>query len=128
METLAAADLLVALGHESRLAIFRLLVEAGNTGMNASAIAEKVGIAAPTLSFHLAHLRRVGLIRKRQEKRFLFYSADYPQMDELLAFLTANCCHGGACLPKTAAANPRSVVRVPASGIPVRRRKASPKV
>ena len=63
METLNAAELLSALGHESRLAVFRLLVEAGAEGMNASAIGERVGLAPPTLSFHLAHLSRVGLIR-----------------------------------------------------------------
>jgi DNA-binding transcriptional ArsR family regulator len=102
METLNAADLLAALGHESRLAVFRLLVEAGAEGINASAIGEKVGIAAPTLSFHLAHLSRVGLIKGRQEKRFIYYSANYPLMDDLLCFLTTNCCQGRACLPKTA--------------------------
>jgi DNA-binding transcriptional ArsR family regulator len=112
METLDAAELLSALGHESRLAIFRLLVEAGSSGMNASAIAEKVGLAAPTLSFHLAHLSRVGLIRGRQEKRFIFYSANFPQMDELLAYLTSNCCQGSACLPKTAAVSFVPVSRV----------------
>ena len=103
METLNAAELLSALGHESRLAVFRLLVEAGAEGMNASAIGEKVGLAAPTLSFHLAHLSRVGLIKGRQAGRYIYYSADYPLMDDLLSFLTTNCCHGGDCLPKTAA-------------------------
>ena len=63
METLDAAELLSALGHESRLAIFRVLVEAGAAGMPAGAIGEKVGLAPTTLSFHLAHLSRVGLIR-----------------------------------------------------------------
>ncbi len=112
METLAAADLLAALGHESRLAIFRLLVEAGAEGLNASAIGERIGLAAPTLSFHLAHLSRVGLIKGRQEKRYIFYSANYPQMDELLSFLSANCCQGKACLPKTAAASLVPIPRV----------------
>ncbi len=103
METLNAAELLSALGHESRLAVFRLLVEAGAEGMNASAIGERLGLAPPNLSFHLAHLSRVGLIKGRQEKRYIYYAANYPQMDELLSFLTRNCCQGGACLPKTAA-------------------------
>lgn len=102
MDTLDAAELLSALGHESRLAVFRLLVEAGREGMNASAIGGKVGLAPPTLSFHLAHLSRVGLISGRQEKRYIFYSANYPLMDDLLAFLSSNCCQGRACLPKTA--------------------------
>ena len=71
METLTAADLLAALGHESRLAIFRLLVDAGADGINASAIGEKLGMAPATLSFHLAHLSRVGLIRGERESRFI---------------------------------------------------------
>jgi ArsR family transcriptional regulator len=101
METLAAADLLAALGHETRLSIFRLLVEAGPDGVNASAIGKRLGLAPATLSFHLAHLSRVGLIRGVQQSRFIYYSADYPVMDELIAFLTRNCCQGQACLPKT---------------------------
>lgn len=120
MDTLNAADLLSALGHESRLAVFRLLVEAGDAGLNASAIGERLGLAPPTLSFHLAHLSRVGLIRGRQEKRYIFYSANYPQMDELISFLAANCCQGKACLPKTAACGTGelAVVSVPKPGRP----------
>jgi DNA-binding transcriptional ArsR family regulator len=103
METLNAAELLAALGHESRLAIFRKLIEAGPDGINASAIGEQLGIAGPTLSFHLAHLSRVGLIAGTRESRFIHYAADYAVMDELIAFLTANCCQGSStCLPKTA--------------------------
>ncbi|MCF8198179.1 MAG: metalloregulator ArsR/SmtB family transcription factor [Sulfuritalea sp.] len=105
MESLNAAELLAALGHETRLSIFRLLVEAGPKGINASAIGEKLGLVPATLSFHLAHLSRVGLIQGRQESRFIFYSADYGEMDELIAFLTNNCCQGKACLPKTSAAS-----------------------
>jgi DNA-binding transcriptional ArsR family regulator len=103
VKTLKAAELLAALGHESRLAVFRLLVEAGPAGVNASAIGEQLAMAPATLSFHLAHLSRVGLIEGRRESRFIRYSANYPAMDELIAFLTANCCEGEACLPKTAA-------------------------
>lgn len=102
METLTAAELLAALGHESRLAIFRLLVEAGPDGINASAIGEQLGMAPATLSFHLAHLSRVGLITGERESRFIHYSANYPAMDDLIAFLTRNCCQGEACLPQTA--------------------------
>ncbi|HEY6896035.1 MAG TPA: metalloregulator ArsR/SmtB family transcription factor [Rhodocyclaceae bacterium] len=101
METLNAAERLAALGHESRLAVFRLLVEAGPEGMNPGAIGEQLGLAPATLSFHLAHLSRVGLIKSKQEGRFIRYSADYPAMDELLAFLTNNCCQGEPCLPKS---------------------------
>lgn len=102
METMNAAELLAALGHESRLAIFRLLVEAGPDGINASAIGEQLGMAPATLSFHLAHLSRVGLITGERESRFIHYSANYGTMDELIAFLTSNCCQGNACLPLTA--------------------------
>lgn len=100
METLNAAELLAALGHESRLAIFRLLVEAGPDGMNASAIGEQLKMAAATLSFHLSHLSRVALIRGERESRFIHYSADYATMDNLIAFLTHNCCQGKPCLPR----------------------------
>lgn len=102
MEMLNAAERLAALGHESRLAVFRLLVEAGPEGMNASALGEKLGLPAATLSFHLAHLTRVGLIRGVRDRRFIIYSAAYETMDELIAFLTLNCCQGRDCLPKTA--------------------------
>jgi len=104
MKAQNAAELLAALGQESRLAVFRLLVEAGPEGMNASAIAERTDMVPATLSFHLAHLSRAGLIRGRRQSRFIHYSAEYKTMDELIAFLTNNCCQGDACLPKTAAA------------------------
>ena len=103
MEALAAAELLAALGHESRLAIFRQLVEAGPEGINAGAIGEGLGMAPATLSFHLAHLSRVGLIQGQKEGRFIRYATNYRAMDELIAFLTHNCCQGSSCLPRTAA-------------------------
>ncbi len=104
METIIAVDKLAALGHETRLAIFRLLVQTGPEGVFAGAIGEKLDLAPATLSFHLAHLSRVGLIVGRQESRFIYYAADYTAMDDLIAYLTDNCCSGGTCLPKTAAA------------------------
>ena len=103
MEITTASARLAALGHETRLAIFRLLIQAGPAGVNAGLIGEQLEILPPTLSFHLNHLSRVGLIQGRQESRFIFYVADYGAMDELIAYLTANCCQGGKCLPKTAA-------------------------
>jgi ArsR family transcriptional regulator, arsenate/arsenite/antimonite-responsive transcriptional repressor len=103
MEIITAAERLAALGHETRLAIFRMLIQAGDKGVNAGLIGEKLGIPGPTLTFHLNHLTRVGLIKGRQESRFIFYVADYTAMDELLAYLTENCCQGGQCLPKTSA-------------------------
>ncbi len=105
METLTAAELLAALGHESRLAIFRVLVEAGPAGLVASAISDQMQMAPATLSFHLAHLTRVGLISGTRESRFIRYSTDFGAMDDLIAYLTNNCCQGKSCLPKTAAAN-----------------------
>lgn len=101
MELLNAAELLSALGHESRLSIFRLLVEAGPDGINASAIGERLDMAPATLSFHLAHLSRVGLIAGRRDSRYIHYSADFGAMDALIAFLTSNCCQGQPCLPRT---------------------------
>jgi len=101
MEIKTASERLAALGHETRLAIFRLLVQAGAEGVNAGLIGEKLKIPGPTLSFHLAHLSRVGLIKARQESRFIYYLADYGAMDELLAYLTENCCQGSQCLRKT---------------------------
>ncbi len=99
METINAAELFAALGHESRLGIFRLLIEAGPKGMHASAIGEQLGMAPATLSFHLAHLSRVGLIQGERESRFIHYSANFVTMDDLIAFLTRNCCQGAQCLP-----------------------------
>jgi len=104
MEIKNATESLAALGHETRLAIFRLLVQAGPEGINAGLIGERLEIAPATLSFHLAHLSRVGLIRGRQEGRFIFYVADYAAMSVLLAYLTDNCCQGAQCLPKATAA------------------------
>ncbi|MCB1911871.1 MAG: helix-turn-helix transcriptional regulator [Zoogloeaceae bacterium] len=102
METLAAAERLGALGHESRLAIFRLLMEAGPDGVNAGVVGERLGMAPATLSFHLAHLARVGLIKGQKESRFIRYSADFGAMNELISYLTRNCCQGEACLPAVA--------------------------
>jgi len=104
MKIQTAVQSLVALAQETRLAVFRLLVEAGPGGMNAGAIAEAVGVPAATLSFHLKELSRAGLVVSRQESRFVFYSANFSAMDDLIAYLTDNCCQGGQCLPKTAAA------------------------
>ena len=94
METADAVGALGALAQESRLKVFRLLVQAGRDGMAAGDIAERLGIASPTLSFHLAHLRQAGLLTMRREGRSLIYSADYDGMNALMAFLTENCCGG----------------------------------
>ena len=104
MEIITDADRLAALGHETRLAIFRLLVQTGVEGLSAGVIGERLEIAAATLSFHLAQLSRVGLVTSRQQGRYIFYAADYATMDELIAFLTDNCCQGKSCLPRIASA------------------------
>jgi DNA-binding transcriptional ArsR family regulator len=100
METTQAIDALAALAHPSRLAIFRLLVEAGPQGLAAGAIAGKLKLPAATLSFHLANLAHAGLIRNRQEGRFVIYSTDFDNMNALIAYLTENCCSGAACAPR----------------------------
>ena len=97
METKQAVQALSALAQESRLAIFRLLVQAGPTGMAAGAIGEELDLPPATLSFHLAGLTRAGLAQSRQEGRFVIYSADYAAMNALVGFLTENCCQGATC-------------------------------
>jgi ArsR family transcriptional regulator, arsenate/arsenite/antimonite-responsive transcriptional repressor len=104
MDVKEAVAKLASLAQETRLRIFRLLVEAGDSGMNASAIAQALGLAPATLSFHVAHLARAGLVNARQESRFIFYSVKYAQMDDLVAYLVNNCCQGASCMPKLAAA------------------------
>ena len=81
-----------ALAQESRLAVFRLLVRRGPQGYTPGELAVRLGIPAPTLSFHLKELQRVGLVLVQREGRFLNYTANFPQMNELLGFLTENCC------------------------------------
>src|SRR3954452_22460669 len=99
MESKNAVRALGALAQDSRLQVYRLLREAGPDGMAASEIAERLGIAANTLSFHLKNLSHADLIHARQEGRFIFYSTRYEQMNALLGFLTENCCGGQSCVP-----------------------------
>jgi ArsR family transcriptional regulator len=97
MQPPEAVDALGALAHEHRLAIYRLLVERGPEGMAAGVIAERLGIAPSSLTFHLQHLRRAGLIVRHRVSRQLIYAADYARMNALVGFLTENCCGGGQC-------------------------------
>ena len=99
MDTGSAIAALAALAQESRLATFRLLVQAGPAGMAASKIAEALGMPPSSLSFHLKELSHAGLIRPRQEGRFIIYAAQFETMNGLLAFLTENCCGGNPCTP-----------------------------
>ena len=94
MNNKSAVILLSSLAQEARLDIFRALVQAGITGLSAGSIAEKLSIPNSTLSFHLKELSYAGLINSRQESRFIYYSANYQAMNNLLAYLTENCCVG----------------------------------
>ncbi len=96
MDEKSATAALGALAQETRLRAFRLLVEAGPAGMPAGAIAEALAVPPPTLSFHLAQLMHAGLIEQRRDSRSLIYSAGFPAMNALVAYLTENCCGGAA--------------------------------
>jgi ArsR family transcriptional regulator, arsenate/arsenite/antimonite-responsive transcriptional repressor len=99
MKNAAAVSALGALANEHRLAVFRLLVQAGPEGRAAGAIAQRLDLPASSLSFHLAHLTRARLIVQRRESRSLIYSADFAAMNGLVGFLTENCCGGASCAP-----------------------------
>ena len=102
MDSQTAVSHRAALAQYSRLAVFRLLVQAGATGLAAGELAARLALPAPTLSFHLAQLKGAGLVRCRRESRSLIYTADYATMNALLAYLTENCCGGAVaadCAP-----------------------------
>lgn len=92
-----AISALGALAQEHRLALFRLLVQAGQQGMPAGAIADKLGLPNSSLSFHLAQLHRAGLVKQERQHRSLIYSANYAAMNALVAYLLENCCAGADC-------------------------------
>lgn len=112
MEKKNALAALTGLSQESRLDIFRLLVEQGPGGMAAGEIAERLGVPNATLSFHLRELSRAQLVTARQEGRFIYYAASFATVNGLVAYLTENCCKGSTC----------EVACVPS---PRRRRKAA---
>jgi DNA-binding transcriptional ArsR family regulator len=101
MKIKIAVDALAALAQESRLAIFRLLVQTGKEGLAAGVLAEKLGIPPATMSFHLKTLTHANLINPRVDGRFMIYSANFAEMDKLIAYLTEHCCAGDAsqCAP-----------------------------
>ncbi|MEO6581120.1 MAG: metalloregulator ArsR/SmtB family transcription factor [Sphingomicrobium sp.] len=99
MRSEQAIEALASLAQEHRLQLFRLLVQAGAKGMAAGALARGIGIPNSSLSFHLGHLHRAGLIEQRRAGRSLIYSADYRAMDRLVAYLMENCCGGASCSP-----------------------------
>jgi ArsR family transcriptional regulator, arsenate/arsenite/antimonite-responsive transcriptional repressor len=94
METKTAVTALAALAQETRLSVFRLLVQAGPEGIPAGRIGEELEVAPATLSFHLKELSHAGLLTSRQNGRFIYYAADFERMAGLMTFLTQNCCQG----------------------------------
>ncbi len=91
-----------ALAHDHRLRLYRLLVQRGPDGLPAGAIAERVGLVPSSLTFHVQALQRAGLISRRRVGRQLFYAADYTAMNELVGYLTENCCgDASVCAPNS---------------------------
>jgi ArsR family transcriptional regulator, arsenate/arsenite/antimonite-responsive transcriptional repressor len=128
MESNDTVRALAALAQDTRLDVFRLLVQHGPSGMAAGEIAEHLAIAPATLSFHLKELSHAGLVTSRQDGRFNFYAANFTAMSELLAYLTENCCvadcgPGAACAPVAACA-PAVPRRAAAGGRKLQRSKA----
>lgn len=101
MESSSAIRAFAALAQDSRLRIFRVLVEAGPSGLPASEIAGLIGIPTNTLSFHVKALKQAGLLMARQDGRFIFYTARFERMHALVAFLTTNCCGNKPCWPSS---------------------------
>ncbi len=106
MEADKAISALGALAQEHRLALFRLLVQAGEQGLPAGAIAERLGIPNSSLSFHLAQLHRAGLVRQERQHRSLIYRADYAAMNDLVDYILENCCAGADCGADAACVTP----------------------
>ena len=94
MEIQNAVSALASLAQETRLEVFRLLVRAGSRGLPAGEIAEELSVPSATLSFHLKELKSAGIVNCEREGRSLIYSPNFSMMNELLAFLTKNCCQG----------------------------------
>lgn len=94
MKEQSAVNAFAALGHETRLGIYRSLVEAGPAGLPAGEIADKLDIGPSNLTFHIAHLERAALVRSRRDGRWIIYSADFGAVGDLVDFLTQKCCGG----------------------------------
>ncbi|GGX22729.1 transcriptional regulator [Pigmentiphaga litoralis] len=102
MEMKTAARALTAIGNESRLLVYRMLIEAGPAGLPAGKLAELAGMPPSSLSFHLKELVHADLLEARHEGRFVIYAAKYQTMTDLIGFLTDNCCGGNPCMPVAA--------------------------
>ena len=116
---------LAALAQETRLDIFRLLVEAGPPGLAAGALAEALALAPATLSFHLKELRHAGLVSASREGRSIIYAAGFDSVEGLVDYLTENCCRasGGACITRSSR-DGRAVVRAAGAGRTTRRKRS----
>ncbi len=106
VDTKAAVQALAALAQDSRLEVFRLLVQAGPEGLPAGDIAGRLGIPPSTLSFHVKALSQAGLIESRPQSRFIYYCANFATMNGLIAFLGENCC-GSQCCASAKSTAPR---------------------
>lgn len=113
MNAAAVIRALGALAQEHRLAAFRLLVQAGEDGLPAGTIAEKLGIVSSSMSFHLAALANAGLVTQRRQSRLIIYSANYPAMNGLMGYLTENCCGGIPCTDRATCCPPQSTTLSP---------------
>jgi DNA-binding transcriptional ArsR family regulator len=102
MEKTSAVSALAALAQDNRLDVFRLLVQAGHEGLTAGAVADALNLAPNTLTFHFDRLRTAGLVTARRDGRSIIYAARFEAMNELIAFLTENCCCGVTCTPAAA--------------------------
>jgi DNA-binding transcriptional ArsR family regulator len=116
MNSVDVVRALSALAQESRLAVFRLLVKRGPEGYSAGEISERLEIPGPTLSFHLKELAQAGLVTPRKASRYIYYAPAFERMNELLGYLTENCCTQGvacatACAPGKAAARRQRSIR-----------------
>jgi ArsR family transcriptional regulator len=128
MESSTAIRALGALAHDTRLAIFRLLVQAGESGLPVGILGEKLDLAPATLSFHLAALRHAGIVTARRDGRTLYQAADYTVMNALVGYLTENCCQGAdcglpACSPVAKPLRSRSVKKESRHETPARARR-----
>ena len=109
MESRTAVAALAALAHEGRLAIYRLLVEAGPPGLTVGEVADTLGMPGATLSFHLSQLKQAGLVLARRDGRQLIQTADFGRMTALVGYLTENCCRGQTCAPANPSTRKRKI-------------------
>ncbi len=112
MDTRSSVEALSALAHEGRLEIYRLLVKVGPSGLTVGDIGKKLDMPGATLSFHLSQLKHAGLVKARRDGRQLIQTADFDQMNDLVAYLTENCCGGVPCGPvckPTQKAQPKAI-------------------